>query len=380
MFCPPWWQMMKKLRLALVLTVILLLMLATFNYGLDEGPPEQAVAKAPSSPEGGDYPDLYLLQEPLDPMEGTRSELIDRIYDDYTLESVAGDWWSPVHIQDVFPYVAFDYPNESIGSFPVYYYPTYELTPEYVKAILDFFFPEVDMGAMVVDLDPIDEDASNESTTFYPPMLEPDYVLVTNTTAEFRIYSHGGIKYRRLPQDEWNDGPGIIQPGDEAHDIASDIAIEFLIDHGGVPPGPSTSYLGWGRGGTISLSWARKIGDIPIKGPLDRYRVSVGIDMVSREVCSFSWHWPPLSFATELEDVPPLEDVADYFGFETELHDYPGPFREIVYSYDLVYLMPPYMDPSFDSSSDGYHYIAPYWVLHTVGLDSPTYYVPFHPP
>jgi len=355
-------------------------MLATLNYGLDEGPPEQAVAKVPPFPEGGDFPGLYMIQEPLDPISGTRSEQIDRIYDDYALAYTAGDWWGPVRIQDVFPYMAFDYPNESIGSVPVYYYPSYDLTPEYVEAVLGFFFPEVDVGAMVVDLDPIDENASNGSVNYYPPNLEPDYVLVMNTTAEFRIYSHGGINYRRLPRDERNDDPGIILTRDETYEIASDIAIEFLNGHGGVPPGPSTSYLGWGRDGAISISWARKIGDIPIKGPRDRYRVSVGIDMVSREVRYFSWHWPPLSFATELEDVPPLEDVADYFGFDTELHQYSGPFREVISSYDLVYLMPSYMDPSFNTSSDGLHYIAPYWVLHTVGFSSPTYYVPFHPP
>lgn len=371
---------MNKLRLALVLTVILLLLLATFNYGLYEGSQEQAVAKAPSFPEGGDYSDLYWIQEPLEPMEGTRTELIDRIYDNQPLESWVSDWWKPAYIQDVFPIVAFDYPNESVGSVPVFYYPTYELTQEYIESILDFFFPEVDMGGMVVDLDPIDENASNESIMFIPPILEPDYVLVMNTTAEFRIYSHGGIKYRRLPLDEWNDDPGWVQPDDEAFDIADDKAREFLIDHGGIPPGPSTRYLGWGANGLISISWARKIGDIPIKGPWDRYSVSVEVDTDSREVCSFSWHWPPLSFATELKDVPPLKDVAEHFGFETELHVYPGPFREVVKSYDLVYLMPPYMDPSFNASSDGYHYIAPYWVLHTVGLNSPTYYIPFHPP
>ena len=335
------------------------------------------------------YPPTF-PQLPSEDLRVESGECIDILYDDYVLlrYNTWFDNFQRVNPPDwMFFHAALTLPEDSGFAMPVFYHGSFNLTEEYLSDMMEWFFPDIDLATMNVDFDPpskVDPDSG-----FFPKPLDIPYILVENKTCEIELFSDGIISYsvKELPETV-----GAISSGEEAVAVAS----AFVTEHGGLPvdAGDPIDWSNWYYdrsynrslpwNTTYDVSWSREFANLPITSATNYHHISVNVEPSTGAVVRFRWHWPEMSVLGMLEEVPSINETLQAYGLDPGKWIWPGAANptEHITSWDLVYLMPDFMEPLRNETVAGNHYYAPYWELTSTdsGRDGERYYIPLiHP-
>jgi len=188
------------------------------------------------------------------------------------------------------------------------------------------------------------------------------YLSITNKSCEIRLLRSGAVCYAVLS----DVSRGVDRIGSKNN--ATDLAYEFLKDHGGIPTDIDRVYAGaiptYEDGTFINGSYYvkiyRRVSSYDIYGFSLCNRIWLEFDASSKELYTMKFHWPELEIEKNLTDFPSAEKIVEHYGMNSTEE-----IRSNITSFKIEYWVPPSVQrDSYDTSSDIY-YIPPYLKIHT---------------
>lgn len=188
------------------------------------------------------------------------------------------------------------------------------------------------------------------------------YLSITNKSCEIRLLSSGAVCYAVLS----DVSRGVDRIGNPKN--ATDLAYEFLKDHGSIPTDIGIVYAGsiptFEDGTFINGSYYvkiyRRISSYDIYGSSLCNRIWLEFDASTKELYTMKWHWPELKIDKNLTNFPSSEKIVEHYGMNSTEE-----IRSNITAFEIEYFVPPSVQRnSYDTSSDTY-YITPYLKIHT---------------
>ena len=242
------------------------------------------------------------------------------------------------------------YPRIDNMTLPIICYGSIDLNDsDIVEEIVGRFWKAADLDTMNISLISNDGERS-------------PYLSITNKSCEIRLLRSGGVYYQ-VSSDVTR---GVDRIGSTKN--VTDLAYEFLKDHGGIPTDIGKVYAGsfptFENGtfinGSYYVKMHRRVSSYDIYGFSFCNRIGLEFDASSKELRYMQWHWPELEIEKDLTNFPSAEEIVEHYGMNSTEE-----IRSNITSFEIEYFVPRSVQRnSYDTSSDTY-YIPPYLKIHT---------------
>jgi len=275
-------------------------------------------------------------------------DLLELVYDDSFLgyhSASLGVKSLPVGMSD-----NMTYPRIEDLTLPIVCYGSIDLDDsDIVEEIVGRFWKTADLDTMDTSLISNDGERS-------------PYLSITNKSCEIRLLKSGAVCYAVLSDVT----RGVDHIGSVEN--ATDLAYEFLKDHGGIPTDIGRVYAGsiptFEDGTFINGSWYvkmhRRVSSYDIYGFSLCNRIWLEFDASTKELYTMKWHWPELEIEKDLTNFPSAEEIVEHYGMNSTEE-----IRSNITAFEIEYFVPQSVQRnSYDTSSDTY-YIPPYLKIYT---------------
>ncbi len=242
------------------------------------------------------------------------------------------------------------YPRIDNMTLPIICYGSIDLNDsDIVEEIVGRFWKTADLDTMNISLISNDGERS-------------PYLSITNKSCEIRLLRSGGVYYQ-VSSDVTR---GVDRIGSTKN--VTDLAYEFLKDHGGIPTDIGkvsagsfpTFENGTFSNGSYYVKMHRRVSSYDIYGFSFCNRIGLEFDASSKELRYMQWHWPELEIEKDLTNFPSAEEIVEHYGMNSTEE-----IRSNITEFKIEYFVPRSVQRnSYDTSSDTY-YIPPYLKIHT---------------